>query len=62
MKLIDFDLSHKFGDSYSAAGNLDFISEDHSRKIDSCKKIEATAARDNYSLAICCYLVLGDNN
>ena len=60
VKLIDFDLSHKFGESYSAAGNPDFINEDILNKIEASKKIKATPANDNYSLGICCFLVLGD--
>ena len=34
VKLIDFDLSHMFGETYTAAGNLDFVCEDLQRSID----------------------------
>ncbi len=60
VKLIDFDLSHKFGEAYSAAGNPDFVCEDLMKKIEGNKKVKASAANDNYSLAVCCFLVLGD--
>ena len=35
-----------FGETYAAAGNVDFISEDLLRSIDRSKMIEASATND----------------
>ena len=51
-----------FGETYTAAGNVDFVSEDLQRSIDRSKMIEASATNDKYSVAICCFLLLGDAN
>ena len=51
-----------FGETYAAAGNQDFVSEDLWRSIDKSEMIEASSTNDKYSLAVCCFLVLGDAN
>ena len=48
------------GTSKSAGGNPDFISKEISEKIERGKKIKSSKENDLYSLAICCFMILGD--
>ena len=60
VKLIDFDMSSIEDTSIIAGGNPDFISEKLSEQIDKGKKIKSSKKNDLYSLAVCCYLLVGD--
>jgi serine/threonine protein kinase len=60
VKVIDFDIASAAGRQISAAGNPDFISKVMSAAIQNKQKIEAKFQTDLYALALCCFLVLGD--
>lgn len=60
VKLIDLDLASKEGSTAHAAGNLDFVPAFMFEAITDGTKIETNVMNDVYSLALCCYLLLGD--
>ena len=61
VKLIDFDLSSKVGTMVPAAGNLEFVSARVAAIINQGNQnMESCYANDCYALALCCYLLLGD--
>ena len=61
VKLIDYDLSQLEGVKVCGAGNIDFASPQIMEAIRSQKKMITSKSDDLYALAICCYLVIGDN-
>ena len=61
VKLIDFDNSSIEGSSVIAGGHPDFVTGEFLSKIENGKKIKSSFKNDLYSLALCCFLLLGDN-
>jgi serine/threonine protein kinase len=62
VKLIDFDMASEEGTTHSAGGNPDFISKEMTEKIAKGKKVKSDKSDDLYSLAICCFMLVGDND
>ena len=60
VKLIDFDLARKEGTLMNASGNPDFINTVMQKAINQKKQIKVSYLNDFYSLALLCYLLLGD--
>ena len=60
VKIIDFDIASMEGRQISAAGNPDFISHVMTTAIQKKYKVVAEFQTDLYALALCCFLVLGD--
>lgn len=46
----------------TAGGNLDFITSRIAELIKANKKMKSAKRNDLYSLAICCYLLVGDKD
>jgi serine/threonine protein kinase len=61
VKVIDFDITSKVGSYILAGGNPDFITEEMALAVTKHRfKVESQFQTDLYALALCCFLILGD--
>lgn len=62
VKLIDFDLTRVEGTMMIACGNPDFMSKALAKAMSKGEEVEASGLNDLYSLGLCCFMLLGDDD